>query len=126
MKRILFVIKNLKKEINNLKDKEYISTNNLDILNKFKKYLITHNDYIFRENGKLRNLFKTTKLDAFRISEFANKIKELDGEIAYKHRYFLANKLGFNWDIIYIYKKNQRNLILKNRQNKNYMKIILC
>ena len=112
---------NLKSEIKKLKDKKYISLNNVDTLNNYKKYLISSKNYLFYEDLK-SNFMKKNKQDTFAFSEFCNKIKSLDGTVAFKLRYFLANKLGFNWDTIYLYKKNQRHLILKNTKKKFFSK----
>ena len=118
---------NLDKEINKLRENHYISSNNYDTLSRFQKYLISNKNYIYTGDEKSNNYSKKEKPDSFALSEFSNKIKNLDGLVAFQNRYFLANKLGFKWDTIYLYKKSQRHLI-SNKRNKeskfgNKMKI---
>ena len=110
---------NFDKEINKLREKQYISSNNFDTLSKYQKYLIINQKYIFYEDEKSKNYSKKEKPDSFALAEFSNKIKNLDGLVAFKNRYFLANKLGFKWDTIYLYKKSQRHLISNKISKKN-------
>jgi len=118
---------NLDKEINKMREKHYISSNNYDTLSRYQKYLISNKNYIYTGDEKSINYSKKEKPDSFALSEFSNKIKNLDGLVAFQNRYFLANKLGFKWDTIYLYKKSQRHLISnkRNKENKfgNKMKI---
>ena len=109
-------IKKLNKDIINLRQKQYISSNNIDILQKYEKDLLINKN---PEKRKMKELFEDKKIDSFAFLEFSNKIKKLDGLVAFKHRYFLANKLGFNWNTINIYKKNQRHIIIKNLRKGN-------
>ena len=110
---------NLDKEINKLREKHYISSNNYDTLSRFQKYLISNKNYIFTGDEKSKNYSQKEKPDSFALSEFSNKIKNLDGLVAFQNRYFLANKLGFKWDTIYLYKKSQRHLISNKRNKEN-------
>ena len=109
-------IKKLNKDIINLRQKQYISANNIDTLKKYEKDLLINKN---PEKRKMKELFEDKKIDSFAFLEFSNKIKKLDGLVAFKHRYFLANKLGFNWNTINIYKKNQRHIIIKNLRKGN-------
>ena len=109
-------IKKLNKDIINLRKKQYISANNIDTLKKYEKDLLINKN---PEKRKMKELFENKKIDSFAFLEFSNKIKKLDGLVAFKHRYFLANKLGFNWNTINIYKKNQRHIIMKNLRKGN-------
>ena len=95
-------------EIHKLRKKEYLTANNLEALKQIEKTLKTNE--LFFENEK--------RPDILEFSRFSDKIKELDGLVAYKFRYLLANKIGYNWDDIYLYKKNQRKLIIKNRKRE--------
>lgn len=88
-------INNLKNDIKAMKYNKYISTNNLIVLKEYKKYLKlkTNDNYLFSENGKMRDFFKSQEMDTFAFSDFANKISKLEGTVAYKYKSFLIKKV---------------------------------
>ena len=88
-------INNLKNDIKAMRYNKYISTNNLIVLKEYKKYLKlkTNDNYLFSENGKMRDFFKSQEMDTFAFSDFANKISKLEGTVAYKYKSFLIKKV---------------------------------
>lgn len=86
---------NLKNDIKAMRYNKYISTNNLIVLKEYKKYLKlkTNDNYLFSENGKMRDFFKSQEMDTFAFSDFANKISKLEGTVAYKYKSFLIKKV---------------------------------
>ena len=88
-------INNLKNDIKAMRYNKYISTNNLFVLKEYKKYLKlkTNDNYLFSENGKMRDFFKSQEMDTFAFSDFANKISKLEGTVAYKYKSFLIKKV---------------------------------
>ena len=107
----------LQNDMYNFKNKHYLNSKNLEILKNFQINEINTNETNLLGSINIKEYYKDKRPDSFKLSEFCKKLNKLNDKVAYKYRYIFADKLGFNWDDIYIYKKTGRNIILNNRKN---------
>lgn len=103
----------LQQEIKHNIDKEEKFKNQNKITFKYKNYILEkkaeklkqmYNDFAIEEkegkNGKIEELRD--------FNSNCQYLKNLNSNVAYSQRYFLAKKIGFNWDDRYQYKKKDR------------------